>query len=217
VNDVHVVELPEEGGYSITHSVLCRARGTIHDCPLDADARIWSQTRSVVPRGRFAVTPNGGGGWDMEEIDADWRPELSGAERILAERVRQLDEEGFTDWHDDAHFDIAPPLAYAAVAYIDAGVAAAITGVVPSETVHPRWPWSPDAWKPDADPVRNLEKAGALIAPKIDRLRGSRPPEVVHRTPPGDEALTPCCHRSPLELPRRDRMTNVAELVTCRP
>ena len=29
-------------------------------------------------------------------------------------------------------------------------------------------------WKPSADPVRNLEKAGALIAAEIDRLLRQR-------------------------------------------
>ncbi len=32
------------------------------------------------------------------------------------------------------------------------------------------WPWF-DGWKPDlSDPIRNLVKAGALIAAEIDRL-----------------------------------------------
>ena len=34
------------------------------------------------------------------------------------------------------------------------------------------WPWEPADWKPDNDPVRNLVKAGALIAAEIDRLLG---------------------------------------------
>jgi len=33
------------------------------------------------------------------------------------------------------------------------------------------WPWEWDQWKPSLDPIRNLEKAGALIAAEIDRLR----------------------------------------------
>lgn len=43
-----------------------------------------------------------------------------------------------------------------------------------------------------------------------DGVRG-----VVHRCPTGDAATTPCCGRSPLELPRTDRLTEDAELVTC--
>ncbi len=36
-----------------------------------------------------------------------------------------------------------------------------------------QWPedWEAEAWKPSADPVRNLVKAGALIAAEIDRLQ----------------------------------------------
>jgi hypothetical protein len=32
------------------------------------------------------------------------------------------------------------------------------------------WPWEPESWNPSMDAVRNLEKAGALIAAEIDRL-----------------------------------------------
>lgn len=31
------------------------------------------------------------------------------------------------------------------------------------------WPWDADAWKPTQDPIRQLVKAGALIAAEIDR------------------------------------------------
>jgi hypothetical protein len=35
------------------------------------------------------------------------------------------------------------------------------------------WPkeWNVDWWKPSDDPIRNLVKAGALIAAEIDRLQ----------------------------------------------
>jgi hypothetical protein len=33
------------------------------------------------------------------------------------------------------------------------------------------WPWEGEWWKPSTDPVRNLVKAGALIASEIDRLK----------------------------------------------
>jgi hypothetical protein len=41
------------------------------------------------------------------------------------------------------------------------------------------------------------------------------PPETVHACPPGDSAVTPCCGQIPFELPRTDRLTLDAELVTC--
>jgi hypothetical protein len=33
------------------------------------------------------------------------------------------------------------------------------------------WPWDQKWWKPSDDPVKNLVKAGALIAAEIDRLQ----------------------------------------------
>jgi hypothetical protein len=33
------------------------------------------------------------------------------------------------------------------------------------------WPWQPQDWKPGPDRIRELVKAGALVAAEIDRLR----------------------------------------------
>lgn len=55
-------------------------------------------------------------------------PTKRGAELIVAERVRQISQEGWTAEHDDEH----------------------------------------------TDPIRNLVKAGALIAAEIDRLQRAR-------------------------------------------
>jgi hypothetical protein len=33
------------------------------------------------------------------------------------------------------------------------------------------WPWDEKWWKPSTNPIRNLVKAGALIAAEIDRLQ----------------------------------------------
>ena len=41
------------------------------------------------------------------------------------------------------------------------------------------------------------------------------PSEVTHLCPPGDEGWTPCCDRTPFELPRTDRITEDVSLVTC--
>jgi hypothetical protein len=38
---------------------------------------------------------------------------------------------------------------------------------------------------------------------------------VTHECPPGDENMTPCCNRTPFELPRTDRMTVDRSLATC--
>jgi hypothetical protein len=37
------------------------------------------------------------------------------------------------------------------------------------------WPWDMKWWKPSDDPIKNLVKAGALIAAEIDRLQNSKP------------------------------------------
>lgn len=39
--------------------------------------------------------------------------------------------------------------------------------------------------------------------------------EVTHRCPPSGSGLTPCCNRTPFELPRSHRITLDPQLVTC--
>jgi hypothetical protein len=36
------------------------------------------------------------------------------------------------------------------------------------------WPLDPNLWKPSDDPIRNLEKAAAMLAAEIDRLIRAR-------------------------------------------
>jgi hypothetical protein len=103
---------------------------------------------------------------------------MNGAERIASERQRQIEKEGWTPEHDSQHTNGS--LARSGACYAaHASVQAAISGG--SELgcgsikqcpifVHEGWPWSYDYWKPSPDPIRNLEKAGALIAAEIDRL-----------------------------------------------
>ncbi|MCD9097078.1 hypothetical protein [Luteimonas fraxinea] len=83
-----------------------------------------------------------------------------GASLISAERSRQISAEGWSAEHDDAHADLA--LVRAAVAY-------ALYGISRRVVDDSFWPWHLDWWKP-SDRVRNLVKAGALIAAEIDRL-----------------------------------------------
>lgn len=89
-----------------------------------------------------------------------------GVMAVLNERLRQIDSEGWTPEHDDEHN--GGELACAADAYIHAALAN-IAGVPPQPTV--MWPWDGSWWKPSDDPIRNLVKAGALIAAEIDRLQ----------------------------------------------
>lgn len=40
-------------------------------------------------------------------------------------------------------------------------------------------------------------------------------PSIIHRCPPPGQGITPCCERTPFELPRWHRMTLDDALVTC--
>lgn len=96
---------------------------------------------------------------------------MTGAERIAAERQRQIEVEGWTADHDAEHTD--GELRYAAAWY----ARRAMKGSHPmTNPVPDGWPWDPSWWKPSADPIRNLEKAGALIAAEIDRLEREATP-----------------------------------------
>jgi hypothetical protein len=94
-------------------------------------------------------------------------PLTQGSALIAAERRRQITQEGWTPDHDDGHQ--AGELAAAAACYAFAAQEKVSPG---GGSWHPddSWPWSEEWWKPSEDPVRNLVKAGALIAAEIDRL-----------------------------------------------
>lgn len=107
----------------------------------------------------------------------------TGAELIAAERRRQIEKEGWTPEHDDQHND--GELALAAALYATPErlyfKVEHSTGVSFGDP----WPWAQHwdkrartkegklksyASTPIDDRVRQLEKAGALIAAEIDRL-----------------------------------------------
>lgn len=52
----------------------------------------------------------------------------------------------------------------------------------------------------------------------LDRAQGvdTAPAEIVHACPPDGSGLTPCCGRTPFELPLGDRISSEAP-VTCTP
>ncbi len=87
---------------------------------------------------------------------------VSGARRIMMERFRQITAEGWTAEGDDQY--VNGELRDAGIAYsmaCDDRAAEGARGV---------WPWDETFWKPSEDPIRNLEKAGALFSAEIDRL-----------------------------------------------
>ena len=90
-------------------------------------------------------------------------PSHPGAERIAAERQRQIEVEGY-DLEGDRLQGEA--LAAAAACYA--------TPEKDRDLFPALWPWDWEAWKP-TDRIRDLEKAGALIAAAIDALLEAKP------------------------------------------
>ena len=105
----------------------------------------------------------------------------TGAILIKEERERQMELEKYSFKHDDRHN--SRELASAALSYLGHYVARAwvytneleMPGVIDGPDTYKReeppqdWPWNDKDWKPK-DPMRDLIRAGALIAAEIDRL-----------------------------------------------
>ena len=89
-------------------------------------------------------------------------PQTDAARDVLAERQRQISEEGAKPEEDDAYKD--HELARAAIAYARSGIGLVSDGNVPTQ-----WPWMTHWWKPST-PRRDLVKAAALILAEIERL-----------------------------------------------
>ena len=95
---------------------------------------------------------------------------------IVAERRRQISQEGWTPEHDDEHS--RGEMARAAAAYAFPMPSLTAEERLNPETINLRalrvrpprhWPWSAQWWKPK-DRRRNLVRSGALIAAEIERL-----------------------------------------------
>lgn len=95
----------------------------------------------------------------------------TGAQLIQSERKRQKESEGYDAEHDDQYLN--GELLTAALLY--ASTPQARQQMVDADGVPVTWPWralNPDSWKPTPyDRVRELTKAGALIAAEIDRIQ----------------------------------------------
>ncbi len=92
--------------------------------------------------------------------EIDWK---SGIELITEERRRQVESEGWTTEHDAEHG--SGELAKAAAVYALLG-----TGAETVENGGSAWPWNTKWFKPSTR-LRDLTKAGALIAAEIDRIQ----------------------------------------------
>lgn len=82
-----------------------------------------------------------------------------GAGLILVERRRQVEEEGYLAEHDDL---------VGSDELLQAGIAYAVATLEGDSQAVDWWPWEDEYWKPTRDKVRDLTKAGALIAAAID-------------------------------------------------
>lgn len=93
----------------------------------------------------------------------------TGVELIAEERKRQIEKEGWTPEHDVQHH--TGDLAHAAAAYASAELYRSTTSEGYDNMPH-IWPFERKWWKPTPDDrIRELQKAGALIAAEIDRLQ----------------------------------------------
>lgn len=88
----------------------------------------------------------------------------TGIEIILEERIRQFESEGHTLENDLKQHDGSENLAMAAASY-------ALPNSL-KDTARRLFPWVDEYYKPTPnDRVKQLAKAGALIAAEIDRLQ----------------------------------------------
>jgi hypothetical protein len=96
---------------------------------------------------------------------------MTGIERIAAERKRQIEEEGWTAKHDSQ---------WENGELVDVAICYSMSEEERERRPNPLasefgiyWPWDgSEWWKPTPyNRIRELEKAGALIAAEIDRLQ----------------------------------------------
>lgn len=93
-----------------------------------------------------------------------------GAHAIMAERVRQLFDEGYSLEHDAEHGSlqlISAALAYAVQALWESNTAGLVIAPF-SMDPGTYWPWDVRDFKASGDPLRSLAKAGALLAAAYD-------------------------------------------------
>ncbi len=97
---------------------------------------------------------------------------MTGVQHISTERTRQKEKEGWSAEHDDSHAN--DELTLAAVSYALVGCARL------SHVAYSAWPFDSEWFKYSAKNgkpetirgrIRDLTKAGALIAAEIDRLQ----------------------------------------------
>ena len=122
------------------------------------------------PRGYEICPVCGGTGfiYDYEEVSKG--KNMTGAELIAKERKRQIEEEHYSPQHD-ATYNSDGRLARAAACYASPEGYRRLS-FPDSHPTPEMWPWGAETWRPTPDDrIRELVKAGALIAAEIDRLQ----------------------------------------------
>ena len=93
----------------------------------------------------------------------------TGVELIADERKRQIESEGWTKEHDAEHEE--EQLAIAAMCYACPPLGRMLKFNETKDHAPDMWPWLKLWWKPSPDNrIKELVKAGALIAAEIDRI-----------------------------------------------
>ena len=101
----------------------------------------------------------------------------TGVELIAEERQRQIEKEGWTPAHDDEHCD--EELARVAALYALPDYFRLKANGSNLIKIYPINSWAAEWWKPTPNNrIRELVKAGALIAAEIDRLQRLNPKSV---------------------------------------
>ncbi|MGI4864185.1 MAG: hypothetical protein ACRYFZ_09710 [Janthinobacterium lividum] len=124
----------------------------------------------------------------------------TGAVIILNERIRQVSQEGYSLLHDASAYKNRQLIA-ASEAYLkaDEGFFSALAGELGLAKhllykAGKMWPWALNFFKPTENRVRNLAKAGALIAAEIDRIKDDAWPSKAEITPADAKELDTQIH-----------------------
>ena len=94
---------------------------------------------------------------------------MEGIKLITEERIRQIEKEGWSKEHDAELSDNC--LANAAICYAIESNSNKLN--YEKEVVADFWPFDKEWWKPK-DRIRNLVRAGALIAAQIDKITNDK-------------------------------------------
>ncbi|NQE78590.1 hypothetical protein A8L50_05305 [Pantoea ananatis] len=107
-----------------------------------------------------------------QRLNATAQPVSDAANDVLAERQRQVSQEGWTPEHDDTHS--SGEMAGAAACYARhvngrKWVYQSRPDDYSSEEAPESWPWDEAWWKPKS-PRKDLVRAAALLIAEIERL-----------------------------------------------